>query len=84
MGKQVALDNFCELCYDGRLLLQDEHCPDCMRGAVQWPQSYKMLPKDCQHSGKFWCWMDACGIITREPALIDVLNGNVDPEGSYA
>jgi hypothetical protein len=77
-GKQEALAAFCELCYDGRLLFDDEDCPECGREPAKWGWNYKMHPNECPHSGKFWCWMDASGIITREPAIVDVLNGDVE------
>lgn len=79
-NKQTILDEFCELCQNGRLLAEDERCPECYREMANWSWMYKMQPNDCPHSGKFWCWLDAAGIVSREPALIDVLNGDIDPE----
>ena len=79
-NKRQILEEFCELCQNGRMLSRDESCPECGRGAVMWSWQYKMTPNDCPHSGRFWCWMDACGIIDRQPAMVDVLNGDIDPE----
>lgn len=76
LSKQKALDEFCELCYDGRLLLPDESCPECDRGAVAFPWSTKVTPNECSHSGVWWCWCCAAGIISRQPAIVDVLGGD--------
>lgn len=75
-NKEQILQDFCELCANGRLLMPDESCPDCRRGAVEFSWSMKRAPKDCSHSGYEWCWMDACGIIERTPAIVYVLNGD--------
>jgi hypothetical protein len=77
-NKQAAIESYCELCYSGRLLLEDETCPECLRGSVPWSWQYKLKPSECPHSGRFWCWMDASGIIDRQPAIVDVLNGDVE------
>jgi hypothetical protein len=74
-NKQKILANFCELCADGRLLMPDEYCPDCFRGAVPFPQTMKRKPSECSHSGYEWCWMEACGLIDRVPAFVYVLDG---------
>lgn len=79
-NKRQILDAFCELCNNGRFLDTDEECPECFRGAMRWPWQYKLAPNECPHSGKFWCWMDASGIITRQPAMVDVLNGDINPD----
>ena len=54
-NREKIIDAFCELCYDGRLLLENEACPECTRGAVPWPWTYKLDPKQCSHSGPWWC-----------------------------
>lgn len=74
-NKQAILDGFCELCADGRLLMPDERCQDCSRGAVDFSWTMKREPRDCSHAGYEWCWMDASGIIERTPAFVYVLDG---------
>lgn len=80
IDKAGILGRFCETCYDGRLLLPDESCPDCFRGAVSMPWSMKKKPSECSHSGYDWCWMDASGIIPRTPAFVYVLDGEFTDE----
>lgn len=75
VDKTGILNRFCETCYDGRLLLPEESCPDCFRGASPKPWSMKRKPSECTHSGYDWCWMDASGIIPRTPAIVYVLDG---------
>ncbi len=74
-NKERILSEYCELCANGRLLMPEEYCPDCFRGATKYTWSMKRQPKDCSHSGYEWCWMDACGIIERVPAFVYVLDG---------
>jgi hypothetical protein len=74
-NKEQILLKFCELCMDGRLLMPEEYCPECFRGAVAWPQTMKRKPSECSHSGYDWCWLEACGLIIRTPAFVDVLDG---------
>jgi hypothetical protein len=74
-NKEQILLEFCDLCANGRLLMPDEFCGTCRRTAVEFPRTMKRAPKDCSHSGYEWCWMDACGIIERTPAIVYVLNG---------
>jgi hypothetical protein len=75
VDKDRILSEVCELCFNGRLLMPDESCPDCFRGASPMPWSMKRKPSECTHSGYDWCWMDASGIIDRTPAIVYVLDG---------
>lgn len=75
VDKDKILANHCEECASGRLLLPDEFCNVCGRGAIGFPWSTKLAPKDCPHSGVWWCWLDAAGIVDRAPAIVSVLDG---------
>lgn len=70
-SKQSILDAFCEECNDGRLLWPDDICEICGRGAVTFPWTTRLQPKDCSHSGPWWCWSCSIGIVDREPAFVD-------------
>jgi hypothetical protein len=78
--KRKILDEFCELCYDGRLLLPGEDCPECETPAVSFPWSTKREPKECSHAGIYWCWACSLGIYEREPAIVSVLDGSLVDE----
>lgn len=71
MSKQTILDAFCEECNDGRLLWPGDICPFCEKGAVAFPWTTRMEPRDCSHSGPWWCWSCSIGIVAREPAFVD-------------
>ena len=73
-NKRRILDEFCDLCFDGRLLLPDENCTSCERQAVSFPWSTKRRPKDCSHGGTDWCWCCSIGIYERKPAWITVVD----------
>jgi hypothetical protein len=75
VDKVSILSNHCELCEGGRLLMPDESCPDCFRGASPKPWTMKKRPSECSHAGHDWCWMDASGLIDRVPAFVYVLDG---------
>ncbi len=75
VNKQKILDNFCEECFDGRKLQPDEECWLCARKAVQFPWTTKLDPKECSHSGPWWCWLCSIGIADRVPAIVHVLDG---------
>lgn len=77
VNKQGILDRFCDLCFDGRLLLPEESCPECSKVATAFPWSTKMTPSECPHEGVYWCWCCSIGIYTRRPAIVDVLDGSV-------
>jgi HNH endonuclease len=73
-NKQAILEAFCDLCYDGRLLLPTEECDSCGREAKAFPWTLKKQPKECDHS-KFWCWACSIGLYERRPALMNILTG---------
>jgi HNH endonuclease len=73
-NKEQILANFCELCENGRMLMPEEYCPDCFRGATQWPQTMKRTPSECSHSGFEWCWLEAIEPSLRRPAIETVLD----------
>jgi len=73
-GKAEILDRFCDVCYDGRLLLPDETCEECDRSAVAMPWTLKVEPKQCDHD-RNWCWACSIGIYERRPALNDLIMG---------
>lgn len=75
-NKAEIVESFCELCYDGRLLLPDEQCPECDREATQFPWTTKLSPKECPHEGVWWCWCCSIGIYERTPAIVQVLDGD--------
>lgn len=78
-NRERILEQFCDLCENGRLLVPEEYCPTCFRGAKPFPTTMRRQPKDCSHSGYEWCWMDACGLIDRVPAWEYVLDaGTLD------
>jgi len=74
-NKAEIMKQFCELCYDGRLLLPEEECPECERIATAWPWTTKMEPSKCPHEGVWWCWACSIGIYDRIPAIVSVLDG---------
>lgn len=74
-NKQQILDQFCGLCYDGRLLFPSEQCDDCGREAKEFPWTLKKQPKECDHS-KFWCWACSIGIYDRTPAWVTLMTGD--------
>lgn len=66
----------CELCYDGRLLLKDETCPDC--GSPPQPQKFpkwaQRSHKECDHS-EYHCWYCVLGFVERKSALETIITG---------
>lgn len=76
VDKDRIMASHCGECESGRLLLPDEFCNLCGRGAIGFPWSTKLAPKDCPHSGVFWCWLEASGLIVREPASKYVFDGD--------
>lgn len=68
----------CSTCENGRLLGRDDICIIC--GSLPQPYTFprwaKLQPKDCEHSGPWWCWACSIGIYERQPAIVDVLNGD--------
>lgn len=71
LSKVAILEAFCEECMDGRQLWPGDTCPFCDGGAVAFPWTTRLEPKDCPHSGPWWCFMDSIGVIPREPAFVD-------------
>lgn len=67
----------CMKCQSGRSLGPDEYCDICGSVAMPFkhPQWAKLAPNDCTHAGIWWCWVCMSGIVDREPAIVDVLDG---------
>lgn len=74
--RRVAIDTFCDLCNNGRLLLENEHCPECDRtpGGTTVPMYLWRQPKECDHSDTA-CWLCFVGIVERESALERLITG---------
>lgn len=62
----------CNTCLSGRALGPDEECDMCGSGPMPYtfPRWAKLLPNECEHSGIWWCWCCASGIIERQPAFV--------------
>lgn len=75
-ARRAALDEFCDLCNNGRLLLENEQCPDCERtpGGTSVPMYLWRTPKECDHSDTA-CWLCFIGIVERESALERLIAG---------
>lgn len=63
----------CQTCESGRALGPDDECHVCGSGPMPYsfPRWAKLLPNECSHSGIWWCWCCASGIVEREPAFVD-------------
>lgn len=63
-----------QCCNQGRDLGPDDVCYSC--GSTAQPYSYphwaKLPPKECPHSGPWWCWAESLGIYDRVEASSDV------------
>lgn len=70
-NKRQILDAFCEDCQGGRQLWPGETCDLCGHAAAAFPWTTRMEPKDCSHSGPWWCFMCSIGWVEREPAFVD-------------
>ena len=75
--KKDILDNLCTDCYDGRLLLEGEHCPYCgvPAGPEDWPHWAKRPANKCDHTPPEWCWACSIGIVDRKPVFLVLLEG---------
>jgi len=62
----------CETCISGRILLIGEVCSDCGTGPQpqKYPAAYKKKPKNCEHSGRNWCWLCCIGFIERRDKVV--------------
>ena len=62
----------CQSCESGRALQPDEECATCGSGPMPYtfPRWAKLKPNECEHSGIWWCWCCASGIIERQPAFV--------------
>lgn len=76
--KRSGRQEICNTCMSGRLLGFQEECPDCGSGPQpeSAPTLYQLRPKDCSHRAPWHCWMCYIGLIEREPAMKDVLDGD--------
>ena len=67
-----------DCCNEGRDLGQDDVCLTC--GSVPQPYAFprwaKLNPKDCSHSGVFWCWACSIGIYDRQEASMNLMIGD--------
>ncbi len=64
----------CPACNEGRSLDREEICEVCgsLPQPYAFPQWAKLAPKDCPHSGPWWCWAEPLGLYERVPASSDV------------
>lgn len=76
-NRREALENLCEVCMDGRLLLKGEICEDCGSppGPPEAPYYLRVAPKNCDHHHNF-CWMCYIGIIERKSSLQQLIIGD--------
>lgn len=76
--KRADRPDLCTTCKSGRLLGYQETCEDCGSGPQPSaaPTLYQLRPKECPHSGPWHCWMCFLGMIQREPAFSNVLDGD--------
>jgi hypothetical protein len=63
-----ARPELCATCMSGRILLEDELCPDCGSGPQprSFPTAYKRKPKNCSHEGREHCWACITGLVKRK------------------
>jgi hypothetical protein len=77
VDKRVRLPRpeVCTTCNAGRNLSEYETCLVCQSEPM--PRSYprwaKLSPRECPHSGPWWCWLEALEPNLRQPAFVDVL-----------
>ena len=74
--RRQALDTFCDLCNNGRLLLENETCPECDRepSGTYIPMYLWRQPKHCDHNATA-CWLCFVGIVQRKTALERLITG---------
>lgn len=67
----------CDTCSSGRLLLEDEECPDCGSGPqpYSFPRFKQRKPKNCDHS-VYHCWLCVIGLEPRKPVINDLIMGD--------
>jgi hypothetical protein len=76
--KREGRVEICTTCMSGRLLGFQEVCDDCGSGPQPEtaPTLYQLRPKECPHAGPWHCWMCYLGMIPREAAIKNVLDGD--------
>lgn len=67
----------CETCESGRLLHENEICPDCESGPqpYSFPKYRQRKPKNCDHS-VYHCWMCIIGHEKRKPVINQIIMGD--------
>jgi len=75
-NKAKILADFCESCYNGRLLKEEETCPKCRRspGGTLIPKYLWRDPAQCDHDHTA-CWLCYIGHIERKSALMTLIAG---------
>ena len=78
-GPKVVKREPCQLCNEGHLLFIGETCEFCGIGPMpkRWPAAYQKRPKDCSHSGVWHCWMCVLDFVPRQPAVSNLLIGDM-------
>lgn len=67
-----------DCCNEGRNLGRDDVCFTCgsFPKPYNFPRWAKLNPKDCSHSGVFWCWACSIGIYERQEASMNLMIGD--------
>jgi hypothetical protein len=68
---KIRRPEVCNACMAGRILLEGEECPVCGSGPQPpvFHTSMKKKPKNCPHSGPYWCMHCCIGLIPRRDLL---------------
>lgn len=67
-----------DCCNEGRNLGPDDVCFTCgsFPKPYNFPRWAKLVPKECNHSGVFWCWACSIGIYDRQEASMNLMIGD--------